>query len=131
VHVSGELASIMMVCSLQLPPNAIQFLQSIDESYMPRTVTREEFDRACEALWTEIEYQNNLPIRTADEADDVPGFLTLLRRYTTKAEAEWCDNAAVMQPEGEFQVPEALHALRKLSGIALRGMIYNGIRSRA
>lgn len=97
---------------------------------MPRTVTREQFDEAVEALWTEIEYQNALPHRTEDEADDVPGFLTLLRRYTSKAEIERCDNAAVKQPDGTVQVPEALHALRKLAGIALRGMIYNGVRSR-
>jgi hypothetical protein len=26
-------------------------------------VTREQFDAACEAVWSEIEYQNNLPRR--------------------------------------------------------------------
>lgn len=98
---------------------------------MPKTVTRAEFDSAVEALWSEIEYQNSLPIRTDDEADDIAGFLTLLRRYTRKVEDSWCDNPAVVQPEGGVQVTEALHGLRKLAGIALRGMIYNGIRRRS
>ena len=33
-----------------------------------RNVTREEFDKAVEALWTEIEYRNALERRTEDEA---------------------------------------------------------------
>lgn len=34
-------------------------------------VTREKFDKAVEALWTEIEYQNALSRRTDDdEAND-------------------------------------------------------------
>lgn len=97
----------------------------------PKTVSRAEFDRACEALWTEMEYVNALPIRTSDEADDVPGFLTLLRRYVRKTEDAWADNAGVMQIGGDVQVPQALHGLRKLAGICIRAMIYNGIRSRS
>ena len=99
---------------------------------MSRTINREEFDEACEALWTEIEYQNSLPHRTDDEAKDIPGFLTLLRRYLRKVEDDWADNAGVPVDDGQWkvQVPEAQHGMRKLSGIALRAMIYNGIRKR-
>lgn len=98
--------------------------------YEKRTVTREEFDAACEAVWTEIEYQNNLPKRTPDEAKDIPGFLTLLRRYIRKIEEVWSDNPAVEQPDGTWTVVDAEHGLRKLAGIAIRAMIYNHIRRR-
>ena len=87
-------------------------------------ITREEFDEACDALWTEINYQNNLSRRTADEAKDVPGFLTLGRRYERKIEDDWADQA------GTPQVEDALHGLRKVSAIYLRGMIYCGVRDR-
>jgi hypothetical protein len=97
----------------------------------PRIVTREEFNKACEALWTEIEYQNNLYIRTSDEALSIPSFLTLLRRYLRKAEDSWSDNPSVKQSDGQTQVTEALHGLRKLSTIALRAMIYNGVLNRS
>ena len=95
-----------------------------------RMITRKEFDEACEALWTELEYQNNLPIRTADEAKSVPAFLTLLRRYERKVEEAWADHPAALQVDGQTQVPEALHGLRKLGGICVRAMIYNGVRKR-
>lgn len=93
-------------------------------------VTQEDFDKACRAIWTELEYQNTLPIRTADEASDVPGFLTLLRRYLSKVENGWADNAGEVQEDGTIQVTEALHGLRKLAAIAVRAMLYNGVRSR-
>lgn len=87
-----------------------------------RKVTREEFDRAAEAVWTEIEYQNNLPIRTdEDEAQDIPGFGMLGRTYMRRLEDSWTDNAGI---------EKALPVLRKLSGIFIRGMIYCGITSR-
>lgn len=93
-------------------------------------ITREQFDQAVEALWSEIEYQNNLPRRTEEEntddrtaeARDVPGFLTLGRRYERKVEDDWADQAA--------PVEDALHGLRKLSAIYLRAMIYCGVRKR-
>lgn len=44
---------------------------------MPRKVTREEFDKAVEAIWSEIEYRNDLDRRTdEDEAKDIEGFRT-------------------------------------------------------
>ena len=95
-----------------------------------RYITREMFNEACEAIWSELSYQDSLPIRTSDEAQDVPGFLTLLRRYERKAEDAWADNPGSAQWDGQIQVEEALHALRKLSGICVRAMIYNGIRKR-
>ena len=92
-----------------------------------KTIGRREFDVACDALWSELQYQDNLPRRTDDEADDVPGFLTLGRRYMRKVEDAWADQAGTA-PNG--QVEDALHGLRKLSAIFLRAMIYNGIRKR-
>lgn len=87
-----------------------------------RQITKEEFDKAVEAVWTEIEYQNTLPRRTdASEAKNVAGFLTLGRRYIRKAEDLWADNA------GD---EKALPGLRKIAAIFIRGMIYSGIRSR-
>lgn len=97
---------------------------------MPQTVSRAEFVAAAEAVWQEIEYQNNLPRRTADEAKDVAGFLTLGRTYLRRTEDAWAGNAGVEQADGRVQVPEALHGLRKLSAIFLRAMIYNGILTR-
>lgn len=84
-----------------------------------RNVTREEFDCAMEALWSEIEYQNSLPRRTDDEAKEIPGFLTLLRRYTRKTEDNWADLPG--------PVKSAEEGLRKIAAIALRGMIYTRI----
>lgn len=86
---------------------------------MARIITREEFDAAVAAVWTEIEYRNSLSRRTEDEAKDVPGFLTLLRRYIRKAEDAWSDNPGTVQPDGSIQVEEALHGLRKLAMIAM------------
>lgn len=87
-----------------------------------RFVTRTEFDEAAEAVWQEIQYQNNLARRTDDsEAKDVPGFLTLFRRYERKAEAAWSD---------EVGNEAALHMVRKLAGIAIRAMVYCGVRGR-
>ncbi len=88
---------------------------------MPRNVTRLNFDIACEALWAELQYQDNLPRRTEDEAKDVPGFLTLGRVYAHKAAVDWSDHAG-----DEL----ALHGLRKLAAIYLRGMVYCGVRKR-
>jgi hypothetical protein len=87
-----------------------------------RTVSRDEFDRVVEALWSEIEYQNSLPRRTEDEAQDVPGFCTLMRRYLRKVEDDWADNPG--------PVKAAEEGLRKLSAIALRGMVYTRIWKR-
>lgn len=86
-----------------------------------RIITREEFEEAMETLWTEIEYQNRLTRRTEDEAKDVAGFATLGRRYQTLLEQDWADNPGV---------EKALHSLRKLAGIYVRGMIYCGLRPR-
>ena len=85
-------------------------------------VSRKEFNQVVEALWTEIEYQNSLPRRTVDEAADVPGFCTLMRRYLRKVEDDWADNPG--------PVKAAEEGLRKLSAIALRGMIYTRIWKR-
>lgn len=92
-----------------------------------KSISREEFDLAVEALWSEISYQDGLDIRTVDEAKDVPGFLTLGRVYQRKAEEDWASKPAT---PGTEQVEEALHGLRKLAGIYIRAMIYNGIRRR-
>ena len=81
-----------------------------------RNVTREEFDEVVEALWSEIEFQNGLPIRTDDEAKDVAGFLTLGRAYVRKCEDAWTNNPGE-QEDGQVQVPEALHGLRKIATI--------------
>lgn len=88
---------------------------------MPRNVTRAEFDEAVEAVWTEIEYQNNLPRRTDEEAKEPAGFFTLARVYLRRGEDLWSDNAGT---------EACLPSLRKLAGIILRGMIYCGIRPR-
>lgn len=98
---------------------------------MKRTsVDRAEFDAACNALWSEICYQDSLPRRTDDEAKDVPGFLTLLNAYVQKTTYAWADCPGTEQPDGTVQVEEALNGLRKICAIALRAMIYNGIRQR-
>lgn len=93
-------------------------------------ITRQDFDKAVEAIWTEIEYQNNLARRTeaedttdaTREAHDVPGFLTLARRYERKIEDDWADQPA--------PVEDALHGLRKVAAIFTRSMIYCGVRNR-
>ena len=97
---------------------------------MSKIVTREEFDAACEAVWSEFQYQNALSRRTDDEAVSVMDFVGLARRYARKAEDDWADNPGELQPEGLVRVPAALHGLRKLTTIFMRGMIYNGIRKR-
>ncbi|RDJ35313.1 MAG: hypothetical protein DWQ19_10895 [Crenarchaeota archaeon] len=89
----------------------------------PKIVTREEFNEAVEALWTEIEYQNNLARRTSDEAKDVPGFVVLGNRYIRKIEDDWADQPGPV-------VEDALHGLRKVATIFLRGMVYCGVRPR-
>ncbi|RLC98439.1 MAG: hypothetical protein DRI46_11310 [Chloroflexi bacterium] len=93
-------------------------------------VTREDFEEAMEAVWTELQYQDNLPIRTDDEANDVAGFLTLGRVYQRKAEDAWASNAATKEDGVTPQVEEALHGIRKIAGIYVRAMCYNGIRKR-
>ena len=93
-------------------------------------VDRAEFDKACEAVWSEIQFQDGLSRRTDDEAKDVPAFLTLLRRYVRKVEDSWADFPGERQPDGSTQVTQALHGLRKLSAIGIRAMVYNGIRVR-
>jgi len=87
---------------------------------MSRIISRQEFDTAAEALWSEIEYQNGLPRRTDnDEAKDIPGFLTLIRRYVRKTEDNWSDKPG--------PVKEAEEGMRKISAIALRCMLYTKI----
>jgi hypothetical protein len=88
---------------------------------MSRIVTREEFDKAAEAVWSEIEYQNTLPRRTEDEAKEPAGFFTLGEVYLRRGEDAWADNAGT---------EACLPGLRKLAAIFTRGMIYCGIRSR-
>lgn len=98
---------------------------------MKRTeVTRAEFDAACDALWTELQYQDNLQRRTDDEAKDVPGFVTLGRRYVRLLEDAWADNPGTVQDNGTVQVEEALNGLRKVAAIFVRAMVYNGVRER-
>lgn len=100
--------------------------------YKVESISREQFEEACEALWTEIQYQNTLPRRTDDEAKDIPGFLTLGRRYIRKVEDDWADKPGEKHPDfAGSQVPEAIDGLRKVAAIFIRAMIYNGIRRRA
>jgi hypothetical protein len=88
---------------------------------MSKTVTKAEFQAACDAVWTEIEYQNSLPRRTDDEAKEPAGFATLGRVYLSRLEAAWSDNVGI---------EESLPFLRKLAAIFIRGMIYCGVRVR-
>jgi len=83
-----------------------------------------------DAITDELKYQDALPRRTDDEAKDVPGFLTLARVYMRRCEDNWANNPGMMQPDGQVQVEEALHDLRKLAAIFVRAMIYNGVRRR-
>jgi len=85
-------------------------------------VSRAVFDIAVEAVWSEIEYQNNLPRRTEEsEAKGPEGFATLGRVYLRRLEDAWSDN------KGN---EAALPFVRKLAAIFIRGMIYSGIRDR-
>lgn len=87
-----------------------------------RVVSREEFNEAIEAVWSEIVYQNNLSRRTDEgEAKNPASFATLGRVYLRRLEDAWSDN------EGN---EAALPFLRKLAAIFTRGMIYAGIRYR-
>jgi hypothetical protein len=89
---------------------------------MTGIVTRKEFDKAVEALWTEIEYQNALARGTeGSEAQHVPTFLTLGQVYLDAASRDWALN------EGDEL---ALHGLRKLAAIFVRGMTFCGVRCR-
>jgi hypothetical protein len=90
-------------------------------------ITREQFNLAMEAIWSEIQYQDQLPLRTDDSAKDVPGFITLGRRYIRKLEDDWADNPGEGNP---CQVPQALHGLRKVAAVFTRAMICNGVRVR-
>lgn len=90
---------------------------------MPRFITREEFYKAADAIWTELQYQDNLPRRTDDEAKDCAGFATLGRRYLRHLEDHWADQPGPV-------VEDALNDMRKLAAIFARGMIYCGIRGR-
>lgn len=85
-------------------------------------ITREKFDEAVEAVWSEIEYQNALPRRTDDsEAKDVQGYATLGRVYLRRLEDAWADE------EGD---EPALQMLRKVAAIFVRGMAHCGVRKR-
>lgn len=96
---------------------------------MPRLVTRDEFDRACNAVWSEIEYQNTLPRRTDDEAKDVPGFLTLLRCLYAADGGRLGGSARGGAQRARSPGPQR-GGMRKLAAICVRAMIYNGIRFR-
>ena len=87
-----------------------------------KTITDQDFKQVMDAVRGELRYQDSLPRRTEDgEAQTPPGFMTLTRRYLRKAEDDWADNAG-----SEL----ALHGLRKVAAIAIRGMRYCGIRHR-
>jgi hypothetical protein len=94
---------------------------------MPRYINREEFNQAVEAVWSEIQYQDNLPRRTDDEAKDVPAFATLGRRYLRLLEDHWADQPGTGNPP---VVEDALNDMRKIGTVFIRGMIYCGIRRR-
>ena len=79
------------------------------------------FAQAMQVVWDEIQYQNKLKLAYDIEAKDVPGFLTLGRRYMARAEAAWADN-------DDQKV--ALHELRKLAAIFVRAMACCGSQSR-
>jgi hypothetical protein len=106
-------------------------MQGSPSGGQPGYITREQFDRVVEAVWSEIQYQNHLPRRTADEAKDCAGFATLGRAYLRKLEDNWYSKPGEVQPEGNVAVTDCLHDLRKLSAIFVRAMIYCGIRSRS
>lgn len=95
-----------------------------------RNITKDEFNKAVEAIWTEIEYRNSLDRRTEDEAKDVPGYLTLIDRYRRLTADKWSDSPGTLQEDKKYQVEEALHGLRKIAGIAICSMIYCGIKKR-
>lgn len=85
-------------------------------------VTREQFDKTCEIIWSEIVYQNKLSRRTDEsEATQVPSFLTLGQVYLNKTAEDWAMN------KGDEL---ALHGLRKIAAIFVRGMVYCGNRER-
>lgn len=88
---------------------------------MKRNVNRTEFNEAIEAVWSEIEYQNDLLRRTDEEAKEPSGFFSLARVYLRRGEDAWADNAGI---------EKSLPFLRKLSAIFIRGMVYCGIRYR-
>jgi len=94
---------------------------------MPRFVSKEEFDAATQAIWSELQYQDHLPRRTDDEAKEPAGFATLGRRYLRHLEDHWADQPGTDDPP---VVEDALNDLRKLAAIFIRGMIYCGIRMR-
>lgn len=100
---------------------------------MARQLTKEEFDKVCDAIWSEIEYQNSLTRRTDNEAKEPAAFATLLRRYLRHLEDHWADQPALPNTkEGEptLVVEDCLNDLRKLAAICVRGMAYSGIRYR-
>lgn len=79
-------------------------------------------ETAFTAILGELLYQDDLPRRTDDaEAKEVPSFLALLDVYTEKAKRDWAEQA------GD---EAALHGLRKIAAIAVRGMVYCGTRIR-
>jgi len=86
-----------------------------------QNIGKEKFSHAVEKVWEEVEYQNGLKLPWAAEARDLPGFLTLGRRYMARAEAAWADND---------DEAVALHELRKLAAIFVRAMVYCGAESR-
>ncbi|MBK1666588.1 hypothetical protein CKO28_00840 [Rhodovibrio sodomensis] len=63
-----------------------------------------------------------MPRRTDDEAKDIPGFLTLAGVYERDTAEAWARNPG--------PVEEAMHGMRKIAAIYVRGMIKTGIRHR-
>ena len=89
-----------------------------------KKITRKEFDEACEILWSEIEYQNNLSRRTDETDAKTPQeFATLGRVYLRTLEEEWAKKHNVNN--------ECLDKLRILAATFLRAVIYCGSKERS
>lgn len=86
------------------------------------TVSREAFDRAVEAVWSEIQYQNELPRRTdSGEAHGIAGYASLIDK---------CNRDMVDTWYAEKGEDRCLHNIRKTAASAIRGMIFCGVRPR-
>ena len=93
-------------------------------------ISFDKLETAFTAVVGESTYVDSLDRRTDDEAQSIPAFLTLLRRYIRQCEEQWVDNPSVKQSNGDLQVTECLDTMRKITTIAMRAMIYNGIVNR-
>lgn len=95
-----------------------------------KLVTREMFNEVCEALWTEIAYQNNKNIPQADEAISVFQFTELLRKRVEKLEKAWTRGSLDCIQQGRLQVLATLHELRKIGATTIRAIALNGVVAR-